>query len=51
VGDFLAYFIGLFVEHRWGSNTSMIVFLALYFLVLWVAWIIAVRLTEPKAAA
>jgi hypothetical protein len=49
-GDFAAYFIGLFVEYEWGSNVSLIVFLALYFLSLWVAWIIAVWATEPKKA-
>jgi hypothetical protein len=49
-GDFVAYFIGLFVEREWGSHVSLIVFLALYFLSLWVAWIIAVWATEPKKA-
>jgi hypothetical protein len=36
-GDFAAYFIGLFVEHEWGSHASLIVFLALYFGFLWVS--------------
>jgi hypothetical protein len=49
-GDFAAYFIGLFVEHEWGSNASLIVFLALYFGFLWVSWILAVWATEPKKA-
>jgi hypothetical protein len=49
-GDVLAYLIGLFVEYEWGSNASMIIFLAIYFLTLWVAWVLAVRLTEPKKA-
>ena len=44
--------VGLFVEYEgWGSNTSMIVFLTIYFLTLWVAWVLAVRLTEPKKTA
>jgi hypothetical protein len=47
-GDFAAYFIGLFVEYEWGSNASLIVFLALYFGFLWVSWIFAVWATEPK---
>ena len=47
-GDFAAYFIGLFVEYEWGSHASLIVFLALYFGSLWVAWIFAVWMTEPK---
>ena len=29
---------------------SMPIFLTLFFAVLWVAWIVAVRLTEPKHA-
>ena len=49
-GDFVAYFIGLFVEYEWGSHASLIVFLALYFASLWVAWIFAVWMTEPKKA-
>jgi len=48
IGDFAAYFIGRAVEWQWGSNVSLIVFLALYFLFLWVAWLIAVWLTEPR---
>jgi hypothetical protein len=50
-GDLLAYFLGLFVEREFGSNVSLIVFLVLYFLFLWIAWLLAVRLTDPKRAA
>jgi hypothetical protein len=50
-GDVLAYFAGLLVEHQWRSYPSLIVFLAIYFLTLWVAWFIAVRLTKPKETA
>jgi hypothetical protein len=32
VGDFAAYFLGLFTEYEWGSQVSLIVFLALHFL-------------------
>ena len=49
-GDLAAYFIGLLVEYEWGSHVSLIVFLALYFLFLWVAWVLAVRLTKPRVA-
>ena len=48
VGDALAYLGGLFVEYEWGSNASMIVFLTIYFVTLWAAWVIAVWLTGPK---
>jgi hypothetical protein len=48
VGDVAAYFIGRLIEYQWGSYASLIAFLALYFLVLWAAWQIAVRLTKPS---
>ena len=48
VGDFAAYFLGLFTEYEWGSQVSLIVFLALYFLFLWVSWVLAVRVTSPN---
>ena len=50
VGDFAAYVLGLFTEYKWGSQVSLIVFLALYFLFLWVSWVLAVRVTKPKMA-
>jgi len=46
-GDLADYLIGLIVEHEFGSYVSLIVFLALYFLFLWVAWLLAVWMTEP----
>jgi hypothetical protein len=49
LGDLAAYFIGLSVEHYWPS-ASLATFLFLYFLFLWVSWVIAVWLTEPKPA-
>ena len=50
-GDFAAYFIGLFVEYEWGSQASLVVFLALYFLFLWVSWLLAVWVTKPADTA
>ena len=49
-GDVLAYFLGLFVEYEWGPHVSLVVFLALYFVFLWVAWQFAVRLSKPRVA-
>ena len=49
-GDVLAYLLGGIVEYEWGSKASLVVFLALYFLFLWVSWILAVRVTRPKAS-
>jgi hypothetical protein len=47
-GDVVDYFIGLFVERMW-PQASLLTFLALYFISLWVAWLLAVRVTAPKA--
>jgi hypothetical protein len=48
LGDIATYLIGLVVEREFGSHVSLIVFLGLYFTSLWVAWLLAVRLTAPK---
>ena len=47
-GDLAAYLIGLSVEYEWGPHVSLIVFLALYFLFLWISWVLAVWVTKPK---
>jgi hypothetical protein len=53
IGDIVDYLIGLVVERVW-PQASLPVFLLLYFLFLWAAWVIAVRLTAkadaPRAA-
>jgi hypothetical protein len=46
----VAYFIGLTVEAMWGSNASLLIFLAFFFASIVLAWLAAVKLTEPKAA-
>jgi hypothetical protein len=48
LGEGANYLIGLAIERMWGSQASLISFLALYFVVLWVAWIVAVKITEPR---
>ena len=50
LGDMADYLISLTVERMWGSQMSLIVFLALYFVILWAAWIAAVKITEPRVA-
>ena len=50
-GDLAAYFIGLIVERAFGNYASLIVFLVLYFLSFGLAWVVAVRMTQPKHAA
>src|ERR1700719_3889890 len=47
-GDIAAYLIGLVTEREFGSHVSLIVFLTLYFLFLWIAWLLAVWFTAPK---
>lgn len=49
IGDVGAYFIGRTVE-QWSPTGSLPVFLGAFFLVFWLAWRLAVRVTEPKAA-
>ena len=51
IGDVIAYFAGLAVERQFGSYPSIVAFIAMYFVVLWVAWQLAVRITAPKPAA
>ena len=51
VGDALDYMIGLAVEQMWGAQASLVVFLVLYFVFLWVAWLVAVKVTEPRGEA
>jgi len=41
-------FVGLVVERTVPAASSP-VFLAIYFLLLWVAWVMAVRITGPRA--
>jgi len=47
-GDLAAYIIGLLTEREFGGQVSLIVFLALYFLFLWVSWVLAVWITKPS---
>jgi hypothetical protein len=49
-GDLAGYFLGLLVEYEWGPHVSLIVFLVLYFFFIWVAWLLAVWVTTPRAA-
>jgi hypothetical protein len=49
IGDAIAYIVGRTVEH-WSATTSLPVFLACFFLVFWLAWVLAVWMTKPKSA-
>jgi hypothetical protein len=48
LGNVIIYFLGLAVERIW-PVASLPLYLLMFFLVLWVAWIGAVKLTAPKA--
>lgn len=50
IGNAVIYFIGLGIERMW-PVASLPLFLLMFFAVMWFAWIAAVKLTEPKAAA
>jgi hypothetical protein len=47
MGDLIAYFVGLVIERNL-PVASLPAFLAMYFLFLWVSWVIAVRITQPR---
>ena len=49
LGDVADYLIGLVVERVW-PQASLLSFLALYFVFLCIAWLLAVKVTEPKPA-
>jgi hypothetical protein len=46
IGDVIDFLIGAAVSRTWGDPISLPVFLASYFLTLWLAWVIAVRIAE-----
>ena len=47
LGDVVAVILCLYLERVWPS-LGLPIFLTLYFGILWGAWVLAVRLTEPK---
>ena len=49
VGQSIVIGIGLMVDRYYSSGASLWVALSLYFLMFWLAWRVAVRLTEPRS--
>jgi hypothetical protein len=49
IADVIAVFICLAIEQV-APWISMPIFLTMFFAILWVAWVVAVRMTEPKTA-
>jgi len=49
VGQTISVTIGLIIEYFTTSHTSLLAFVPLYFGMFWIAWKVAVRITEPSA--
>jgi hypothetical protein len=49
IGEFGSYLIGRTVEQM-STTAGLPAFLTCFFLVFWLAWVLAVRVTEPKTA-
>jgi hypothetical protein len=49
VGNAIIYFIGLAIEKAW-PGASLLAYLLMFFAVLYLSWLGAVKLTEPKSA-
>jgi hypothetical protein len=47
VGQSISVGLGLLVEHHSTPYTGLVTFIACYFAMFWVAWRLAVRITEP----
>ena len=44
-----AAWVGVLVDKMTSSFTSLLVFFPLFFVTIWLAWKLSVKLTEPKA--
>jgi hypothetical protein len=51
IGQSITISIGLVLDRVWTPAASLPISLALYFSMFWIAWKVAVRITEPKTAA
>lgn len=50
IGDVGSYLVGRTMEQFLTQSLSLTVFLACFFLVFGLAWVLAVKVTEPRAA-
>ena len=46
IGDLIDFAIGAAVAKYWSETASLPIFLACYFFTLWLAWVIALKITE-----
>jgi len=49
IGDVVAYVVGRSAEHWLTQSLSLTIFLGCFFVVFWLAWVLAVRVTEPRS--
>ncbi|MCC6887236.1 MAG: hypothetical protein IT536_01655 [Hyphomicrobiales bacterium] len=49
IGNVIIYFLGLGVEMAWPA-ASLPAFLLMFFAMLWIAWVVAVKVTAPREA-
>ena len=50
IGDVGSYIVGRTMEQFLSQSLSLAVFLSCFFIVFWLAWSLAVRVTKPHAA-
>jgi hypothetical protein len=50
IGDVGSYFVGRTMEQFLSQSLSLSVFLGCFFLVFGLAWVLAVKVTKPRAA-
>jgi hypothetical protein len=49
VGQSIAVGVGLFIDRHYSAHAGLMIFIALYFTIFWLAWRFAVRITAPKS--
>jgi len=49
IGQSLTIGLGLLVERYSTPYTGLVTFIAIYFAMFWLAWRLAVRITEPRS--
>jgi len=51
IGQSITIGIGLAIDRMYSPAVSLPISIGLYFLMFWIAWKIAVRITEPRSAS
>ena len=49
IGQSISIGVGLLVERHVSPYTGLVTFIACYFVMFWVAWRFAIRITEPRS--